>query len=147
MKARPNADGKSTLGLCYILLNPGRFLMIPLCGRGIGAGLNFLECGNRTRKGPSVYKTCRWHVFSEGGETGPTRLRVGVRASSVSKKRWSIPAISTRGCTPGNSRSSPRWWSRLFLPAFLPAGELRFCVAKWEFFKLPSNFFPELTER
>ena len=36
---------------------------------------------------------------------------------------------------------------RLFLPAFLPAGELRFCVAKWEFFKLPSNFSPELTER
>ena len=24
-----------------------------------------------------------------------------------------------RGCTPSNSRSSPRWWSRLFLPAFL----------------------------
>ena len=36
---------------------------------------------------------------------------------------------------------------RLFLPAFLPAGELRFCKAKWEFFKLPSNFSPELTER
>ena len=31
--------------------------------------------------------------------------------------------------------------------AFLPAGELRFCKAKWEFFKLPSNFSPELTER
>ena len=58
-----------------------------------------------------------------------------------------FPFGSTRGCTPGNSRSSPRWWSRLFLPAFLPAGELRFCVAKWEFFKLPSNFSPELTER
>ena len=25
-----------------------------------------------------------------------------------------------RGCTPSNSRSSPRWWSRLFLLALLP---------------------------
>ena len=31
----------------------------------------------------------------------------------------SSPLARTRGCTPSNSRSSPRWWSRLFLPAFL----------------------------
>ena len=68
-----------------------------------GPGWIFRECGIRTREGTrQVSLTLNLlgqearQGFLRRGETGPTRLRVGVRASSVSQKRWSIPPAQPR---------------------------------------------------
>ena len=142
MKARPNADGKSTLGLCYILLNPGRFLMIPLCGRGIGAGLNFLECGNRTRKGPSVYKTCRWHVFSEERRDGPHTLACG----SSSQQRFEETLVDSRHLHQG---LHPRQFAIItavvvatFFARVFTCGRIAVLRSKMGVFQTPKQFLP-----
>ena len=91
-----------------------------------GPGWIFRECGIRTREGTrQVSLTLNLlgqearQGFLRRGETGPTRLRVGVRASSVSQKRWSIPpaqpgvapqAIRDHHLGGGREFLCPRFW-------------------------------------
>ena len=85
-----------------------------------GPGWIFRECGIRTREGPSVKETSRWDVFSEERRDGPHTLACGSSSQQRFAETLVDPASPARGCTPGNSRSSPRWWSRISLPALLP---------------------------
>ena len=80
-----------------------------------GPGWIFRECGIRTREGTrQVSLTLNLlgqearQGFLRRGETGPTRLRVGVRASSVSQKRWSIPPAQPR-------RGESLWLTAIFI--------------------------------
>ena len=50
---------------------------------------------------------------------GPHTLACGSSSQQRFTETLVDPASPARGCTPGNSRSSPRWWSRISLPALL----------------------------
>ena len=73
-------------------------------------------------------------LLARSGETGPTRLRVGVRASSVSQKRWSIPPAQPR-------RSKVRFATTSFLPTAQKAAG---CVAPLLLLPAKSHAAPPL---
>ena len=62
------------------------------------------------------------------------------KVSFLSTLPSSVTLHPIRDHHPGGGRE-------LFCPRWAFAGELRFCAAKWEFFKLPSNFSGESPER